>query len=57
MSQPDRANLTIQLVRDDEAYRATEPGVDVVGRGDTAHEAVIDYTKRAREESEAKADG
>jgi len=55
MSQPERANLTITLVRDDEAYRATEPGSDVEGRGETAHDAVIDYAQRAREESEVQA--
>jgi len=52
---PERAHLTITLVRDDDAYRATEPDSDVTGRGETAHDAVIDYAQRARAASEAQA--
>jgi len=50
-----RAHLTITLVDNGDQYRATEPGSDPVGTGETAHDAVIDYVERAREVSEAKA--
>jgi len=50
---PERTHLTITLVRDDDqAYRATEPGSSVTGRGDSAHAAVIDYAERARAASQ-----
>jgi len=55
MSEPERAHLTITLVRADEGYRATEPDSDVTGRGETAHEAVINYAERARTVSEERA--
>jgi hypothetical protein len=49
-----RETFTIELIEQSNGYRATEPNGDVVGEGETAHDAVINYAERARKASKRK---
>jgi len=49
-----RHTLTLELIETSDGYRATEKTADPIGEGKTAHDAVIDYVKRARAESRRK---
>lgn len=49
-----RHTFTLELIETADGYRATEKTAEPVGEGETAHDAVIDYVERAREESKEK---
>jgi len=47
--------LTLEVTEGDDECEVTEAGDAPVGRGETVHDAAIDYVERARAESKRKA--
>lgn len=45
----DHGWTTIRLTREEDEWIATQPEVEVVGRGDTAQWAAADYCRRVAE--------